>query len=32
MEKSEGKSIPFTKKELEEPPFTKHTIYAEYIS
>ncbi|XP_011863867.1 PREDICTED: uncharacterized protein LOC105559856, partial [Vollenhovia emeryi] len=29
MEKTEGESIPFTKKELEEPPFIKHTIQAE---
>lgn len=27
-EKSEGESIPFTKKELEKSPFTRHTIQA----
>ncbi|XP_071629552.1 uncharacterized protein [Temnothorax longispinosus] len=28
-EKSEGESIPFTKKELEEPPFIEHIVHAE---
>lgn len=29
MENSDGESIPFTKKELEEPPFIEHIIHAE---
>lgn len=28
-EKSEGESVPFSKRELEEPPFTQHTVFAE---
>lgn len=29
MENTEGESVPFTKKELEEPPFVEHIVHAE---
>lgn len=29
MENTEGESVPFTKRELEEPPFIEHIVHAE---
>jgi len=29
IQQSQGKSVPFTRRELQEPPFTQHIVEAE---